>query len=195
VIARASDEKGGGWSMEELRYPSVVQVEIFTTDHHLLGKLTTRGRRFSTWLNLEDAPTITLDNAAVRSLQNPDAPDLSVGYVMVNRESMLAVIPRETAAPVPTSELGMRPLEYVEKSRHEVVVSVTPFVLRGHVHVAMGADVRHALSTFGDPFMPVTEVRIVYTPNPQLLWEGEVVLFNRAKAQLYWPAPTAQREG
>ncbi|NIN67078.1 MAG: hypothetical protein GTO63_20760 [Anaerolineae bacterium] len=180
--------------MEDLRYPTVVEVEVFTTDHHLLGNLSTRGRRFSNWLNLEDAPTITLDNAAVRSLQNPDASDLSVGYVMVNRESMLVVIPRETPTPVPPSELDMRPWEYVEKSRHEVFVSVAPFVLRGHVHVAMGADVRHALSTFSDSFMPVTDVRIVYAPNPKLLWEGEVVLFNRAKAQLYWPAPTAQRE-
>lgn len=180
--------------MEERHYPSVVEVEVFTTDHHLLGSLSTLGRRFSTWLNLEDAPTLTLDSVTVRSLQNPEIPELSVSYVLVNRENILAVIPREVPTVVPASELEVRPLEYVEKSRHEVVVSLTPFVLKGCVHVAKAADVRHALTTFSDSFMPVTEVRVVYTPNPALLWEGDVALFNRAKAELYWPAPETQKE-
>jgi hypothetical protein len=180
--------------MEERAFQSVVEVEVLTIDHYLHGEVTTAGRRFSTWLNLEDAPAITLDNATVRSLHNPDIAELSVGFVLVNRQSMLAIIPREAPTARPASDREQRPLEYVEKSPHEVVVSLAPFVLRGHVHVARAAAVRRALLTFSDSFMPVTEARLVYTPNPKLHWEGEVVLFNRAKAQLYWPAPTAQKE-
>ena len=46
-----------------------------------------------------------------------------------------------------------------------------------------------ALISFSGDFMPITEARIVYTPNPSLLWQGDVILINRARAELYWPAP------
>jgi len=175
--------------MEEMGRQSTMKLEMLTVDHHLVGYVTTGARRFSTWLNLDDLPTITMDNVTLRSLWNPESAVVSLAFVVVNREAILAAIPREA----PTVPLGKdperRPLEHVKKIRHEVVVSLAPFALRGYMHLAKEADLRRALSTFTDSFMPVTEARVVYTPNPQLLWEGDVVLINRSKAQLYWPAP------
>jgi len=172
-----------------MEHQSTVKVEILTVDHHLVGYVTTGARRFSTWLNLDNLPTITMDNVTLRSLWNPESAVVSLAFVVVNREAILAAIPREPPMVPLGKDPERRPLEHVKKVRHEVVVSLAPFALRGYMHLAKEADLRRTLLTFSDSFLPVTEARVVYTPNPQLMWEGDVVLINRSKAQLYWPAP------
>lgn len=178
--------------MEEQDQESAVHVEILTVDHHLLGYVTTGGRRFSTWLNLSDQRTMGMDNVTLKSLLEVGTPEVSLGFALVNRESIRAVILREAPAGSLTTERDQKPLEYVEKTRHGVVVGLSPYAVRGYVHVAKLADLRRALTTFPDTFMPITEARIVYTPNPKMLWQGEVALINRDRAQLYWPAPDAR---
>jgi hypothetical protein len=86
-----------------------------------------------------------------------------------------------------------RPLEYVEKEKHGVMISVPPFAVKGEMHLAKRADFQRALISFPGAFLPITEARIVYTPNPELLWPGKVILVNRDKAQLFWPAPEERR--
>lgn len=174
--------------MQEMHSQSMTKVDILTVGHHLSGYVTTGDRRFSTWLNLRDQPTITLENVDLRSLHDLEGTEVSLGFVLVNRDSVVAAIPRESGVLSMPKEREQRPLEYVEKTKHEVVVSLAPFALRGHVHLARDADLRRSLTRYPDSFMPITEARIVYTPNPKLLWEGEVVLINRDRAQLYWPA-------
>lgn len=179
--------------MEQRDRHSVTKVEVLTVDHHLLGYVATAGRRFSTWLNIGDAPTLTLDKVALRSLHDVGKSDVPLEYVLVNRDAIVAVIPRE--APIVTMGVDedQRPLEYVEKERYSVVISVPPFAVRGEMHLAKSADLQRALISFPGAFMPITEARIVYTPNPELLWQGSVILINRDKAQLFWPAPEQRR--
>jgi hypothetical protein len=179
--------------VQEKASRSVTKIEVLTMHHHLVGYVLTGGRRFSTWLNMGDTPTLTLENAALKSLHDVQRSDVNLEYVLVNRDAMLAVIPREA----PVLSLGrdqeQKPLEYVEKERHEVVVSLAGFALRGYMHLAKSADLQRALVSFSGDFMPVTEARIVYTPNPGLLWQGDTILINRDKAELYWPAPKERK--
>jgi len=175
--------------MEEMGRQSTMKLEMLTVDHHLVGYVTTGARRFSTWLNLVSEPTFTLDNAIVRSLEELDAAEIPLEFVLVERRAVVAAIPREPPVTGEATERGGKPLEYVEKMRREIVVTLPPFALRGHIHLAKGADLRRVLATSRDAFMPFSEARLVYTVNPRLLWEGEVILVNRSKAQLYWPSP------
>jgi hypothetical protein len=175
--------------VEERDRDSVTKVEVLTVDHHLLGYVATTGRRFSTWLNMGDSPTLTLDKVALRSLHDVGKSDVPLEYVLVNRDAIMAVIPREAPVAALGRDQDQRPLEYVEKEPHAVVISLPPFAIRGEMHLARSADLQRALISFPGDFMPITEARIVYTPNPELLWQGSVILVNRDKAQLYWPAP------
>ncbi len=175
--------------MEHMEHQSTMKLEILTVDHHLVGYVSTGGTRFSTWLNLGGLPTITMENVSLRSLWDLESAEVSLGFVLVNRDAILAAIPREAPMVPLGKDPERRPLEHVKKVRHEVVVSLAPFALRGYMHLAKEADLRRTLLTFSDSFLPVTEARVVYTPNPKMLWEGDVVLINRGKAQLYWPAP------
>jgi hypothetical protein len=167
---------------------SVTKVEVLTVDHHLVGYVATGGRRFSTWLNLGDAPTITLDRASLRSLHDPRMSGVPLEYVLVNRDAIMAVIPRESPVGALGRDREHRPLEYVEKERHAVMISLPPFAVRGGMHLAKGADLKRALLSFAGTFMPITVARIVYTPHADLVWQGSVILINRDKAQLFWPA-------
>ena len=180
--------------MEEMDRHSATELEIFTVEYHLVGHVKTGGRRFSNWLNLGDAQTFTVEDVALRSLHYLERAAVDLGYVLVNRDAILAVIPRELPAETMADQVTSKPLEYVEKEQHEVVVSVPPFALRGQMHLAKTADLQRALITFPGTFVPLTRARIVYTAMAAALWDGEVILFNRDRAQLYWPSP-ADRNG
>lgn len=179
--------------MEERERESVTKMEVVTADHHLVGYVWTGGRRFSTWLNLGDVSTITLKNAALRSLHDLEKPEVPLEYVLVNRDALLAVIPRDPPVVSQNGAQPQRPLEHVDKEPYGVVVSIPPLAVRGQMHVARSADLQRALISYPGTFMPITEARIVYTPNPVALWQGQVILINRDKAQLYWPAPEDRR--
>jgi hypothetical protein len=166
----------------------VTKVEILTVEYHLVGYVRTGGRRFSTWLNLGDVQTPKLENVALKSLHEPDRPEVFLRYVVVNRGAILAVIPREAPAVGLADGRAQKPLEYVVKERHELVVSVPPFAARGQVHIARSADLQRALASLTGAFMPLTEARIVYLPDPNQLWHGSVILVSRDNAQLYWPS-------
>jgi hypothetical protein len=175
--------------VEEIDRSSATEVEVFTVEYHLVGHVKTGGRRFSNWLNLGDAQTFTVEDVALRSLHDLDRAAVKLGYVLVNRDAILAIIPRDLPAATMGDQIATKPLEYVEKEQHEVVVSVPPFALRGQMHLAKTADLQRALITFSGTFIPLTKARIVYTARAAALWDGEVILFNRDRAQLYWPSP------
>lgn len=175
--------------MEKRDQQPLTRVEVLTVDYHLVGYVATGGRRFSNWLNLGDAPTIALDNVTLRSLHGARMSDVPLEYVLVNRDAIMAAIPREEPAAALEGEPDQKPLEYVDKERHAVVISLPPFAIGGGMHVARGADLQRALTTYSGSFMPITVARIVYTANPELVWKGSVILANRDKAQLFWPAP------
>jgi len=81
--------------MEQMEHQSTVKVEILTVVHHLVGYVTTGARRFSTWLNLDNLPTIRMDTVTIRPLWNPERAVVSLGFDVVNSEAILAAIPRE----------------------------------------------------------------------------------------------------
>jgi hypothetical protein len=178
--------------VEERDRDSVIKVEMVTVEHHLVGYVRTGGRRFSSWLNLGDAPAMKVENIALKSLHDLRRPEVYIRYAVVNREAILAVIPREVPIVSLDEERQPRSLEYVEKEQHEIVVSVPPFAVRGRLHIAKTADLQRAVTSFAGTFMALTEARIVYTPNPKAIWQGNVILVNRDKAQLYWPSPESE---
>jgi hypothetical protein len=183
--------------VEEIERHPPTKVEIFTEEHHLEGFVATGDRRFSTWLNLEDLSAIAVRDAALGSPSDLNKPDVPLEYVLVNRDAVLAVIPRDTPVASADGVQPRRALEHVDKERHGVVVSIPPFAVRGQMHMARGADLRRAVGSFPGTFIPVTDARIVHTLNPTALWQGEVVLINTSRAQLYWPSPDdsgSQRE-
>ena len=178
--------------MEERERDSVTKVEMVTAEHHLVGYVRTGGRRFSSWLNLGDSPALRVENLALQSLRELGRPEVYVPYAVVNREAVLAVIPREIPAASLGDERPPRPMEYVVKEQHEIVVSLPPFAVRGQLHITKSADLQRAVTSFAGTFMPLTEARIVYIPHPETVWQGSVVLVNRDKAQLYWPSPESE---
>lgn len=175
--------------MAENDHMLMTRIEVLTGEHHLVGDVRTAGRRFSTWLNLDETRTLTMHDAALRSLSEAQRSYTDLGYVLVNRDAIVAVILREESGGA-LAEPPRKPLEYVDKERHEVVVSAPPYGIKGYLHVARSADLHRALGTLPGHFVPLTKARLIYTPHSEFSWEGEVVLVNRARAHLFWPAST-----
>jgi hypothetical protein len=172
----------------------LTKIEVLTADYHLEGTVATKGRRFSTWLNLEEASTFDIGGAALKSLAEAQTPEVRLGETLINRAAIVAVIPQDEPSGPATGQEEHKPLEYVDKEQHQFVMSAPPFALKGYLHVARGADLSRALISFPGSFIPVTQTRIIYTPRPELAWEGDVVLVNGDKVQLLWPAG-GQQEG
>ena len=68
-----------------------------------------------------------------------------------------------------------------------MLISLPPFAITGYLHLAKQADIRTALRHLTKTFIPISETRAAYIPNPSIKWASEVIIVNRKRAQIFWP--------
>lgn len=165
----------------------VIQVEFLTDTHRIIGSLLTGELRLTDLLNFGalDDP-IVLEEVSTTPIENPSAEPLVRDFAQINRDAIALGVPHEPPT-TPQDRQRIRPFEYIEKAKYEVLVSVPPFAVNGYLHLAKQADVRTALATLKQTFVPLTGARAVYTPQPEIRWSSEVIIINRRRAQIFWP--------
>jgi hypothetical protein len=165
----------------------VIQVEFLTDTHRIMGNLLTGELRLTDVLNsgsLDDP--LVLEGVSTTPIDDPGAVPLVRDFAQINRNAIALGVPREPST-TPEERQRLRPFEYIPKDRYEVLVSVPPFAVNGHLHLARQADVRSALSNLNQIFVPLTRARAIYTPQPKVRWSSEVIIINRRRAQIFWP--------
>ena len=163
-----------------------LEVEFLTDTHRIIGYLPIGEGRLSDILNLGREDWLILDNVRTTPVDDLEAAPIVREFARINKETIAFGIPHE---PPSTREerQKIRPLEYVEKSRHQVLISLPPFTITGYLHLAKEADIRIALESLTRTFIPISEAQAAYIPNPSIKWTGEVIIVNRKRAQIFWP--------
>lgn len=171
----------------EARVGRVIQVELLTDTHRIIGNLLTGEMRLTDLLNFgsPDDP-IVLEEVSTTPIENPSAEALVRDFAHINRDAIALALPHEPPT-TPEERLRVRPFEYIVKVQYEVLASVPPFAVNGNLHLAKQADVRTALASLKQTFVPLTGSRAVYTPQPEIRWSNEVIIINRRRAQIFWP--------
>lgn len=163
-----------------------VKVELVTDTHRIMGYYPTNERRLSDILNLDSTDSIVLDDVCAVPVDNPDGAPIGMDFAHIIKDRISFGIPHE---PPSTAEERQRtqPFQYVDKDRHQVLVSLPPFSVTGYLHLVKHADIRSALQALAAGFVPITRARAIYMPDTRIGWAAEVIIINRKRAQIFWP--------
>lgn len=163
-----------------------VRVEFLTDTHRIIGNLPTGERRLSDILNLDPEDSVVLDDVSTTPVDDPEAAPIVREFAQINKETIAFAIPHEPPT-TPEERQKIRPFEYVEKNRHQVLISLPPFAITGYLHLVKEADIRTALRNLTRTFIPISDARATYIPKLGINWASEVIIVNRKRAQIFWP--------
>lgn len=158
----------------------VVEVELLTATHRIVGKLEVGVRRLSDVLNARSEVSLCLQEARISTLTDTEAP-MRIDSVHVFKEGILLALPYGGERP------GVDILEYRAKSRHRVQLSLPPFIVLGDLHLAPQVNLRKALAEGTPFFLPLSGAQIVYMPQPNFTWTRPVAILNRTHASFFRP--------
>jgi hypothetical protein len=160
-----------------------VEVEVYTGTHYVTGWLSTTEGRLSDTLNYELPHVLGLTDVSRRPLEQPLASAEREGGMHLNTVAIAFAVPR---SPEPDLEERMRTrmFEYVEKERHRAVVSLPPFQFEGDLHLPKSNDVERSLWSLTPAFIPLSDAKITLSDHPDVVWQREIVILNRRKAQI-----------
>ncbi len=118
------------------------------------------------------------------SVGDPGAAPAVCELARINKETIAFGMPHEPLS-TPEERQKIRPFEYVEKNRHQVLISLSPFSITGYLHLVKEADIRIALQSLTRTFIPLSEAQATYAPSIE--WASEVIIVNRKRAQIFCP--------
>jgi len=155
-----------------------VEVEVYTADYRVRGRMQTRFQRAAEIMNLVAAPHVILDQATVTAYgEGQDA--FEADQLAINFDAILLAVVAGTEA-APASAEGM----VIPKRRVPAEIIVPPFFVRGTIHITQGSRPIDSLLNASERFLAVTDASISCASSPSLNREAAVVAVNRNGAQL-----------
>ncbi len=141
------------------------KVICFTTDYSFKGAIITGRRRLSDLLNDRSMGYVELNDVEVCAVQFPDSSIRDTTAVSLHKKSlMLVAILSEEGQPAEQQLYGS-----VGKQRHDVVLYVQGYEVRGAMHLP-GKQVTHReLVADAERFLPLVDAEAVASSNP-LSW-------------------------
>ncbi|TAL10914.1 MAG: hypothetical protein EPO00_04090, partial [Chloroflexota bacterium] len=127
---------------------TTVDLTLYTDTYVIRGSITTRHRRLSDLLNLNDDEFLVLSDATMDPLSARGS-SYSAPYAQVNLAAVLFAVASEAIAAQP--ELR------TPKVAEATLVSIPPFSVTGRIHLLPEREIRDALQELHGRFLPVTE--------------------------------------
>jgi hypothetical protein len=161
-------------------------IEVYTDTHCITGCLSTEEGRLSDTLNYEVPHILVLADVSSRSLERPEESPTPGGFMHLDTMAIAFAFP---CTPEPSLEERQqtRMFDYVEKERHRAVAKVPPFQFEGYLHLPKGNDVQRSLWELTPAFVPLSDARISLRHHPEIVWQREIVILNRRRAQIMLP--------
>jgi hypothetical protein len=162
-----------------------VKVELITNTHRILGQVRTEQRRLSDILNLERGDSIVVQDAVTTTVDDPRGTPVRRDLAHVVKGQIAFGVPHEPQS-TPQERQKFHSFDFVEKERHQVVISLPPFAISGWLHLLKDANIWMPLSDLVETFLPITEARAVHTARSDLSWTAETIIVNRKRAHVFW---------
>ena len=133
-------------------------------------------------LNTTEAPMLTVRDAAVESLADPNEQPRRCQVLQVRRQSVLLALPVTAAAPPGGG------LEAVEKRPTAATILLPGIEVTGQIHLPPGADPGSVPLLDRSDFLPVTDAVVTQSAFTIVRWEQPLVVVNLDRALVYAPA-------
>ena len=160
-----------------------VLVELLLETHRVTGIVDQTGaqRRLVDLLNIAGGPVLTVRDASVESLADPNEQPRRCQVLRVRRQSVLLAVPVTTAA-FPCGRL-----EAVEKLPTAATILLPGIEVTGQIHLPPGADPGSVPLLGRRDFLPVTDAVVTQSAFTIVRWEQPLVVVNLDRAVLYAP--------
>ena len=158
-------------------------VELLLETHRVTGTVDQTGvqRRLVDLVNTSEAPMLTVLDATVESLADPNEQPRRCQVLQVKRQSVLVAVPVTVAAPRGGA------LETVEKRPTAATILLPGIEVTGQIHLAPGADPGAVPLLGRRDFIPVTDAVVTQSVQTIVRWEQPLVVVNLDRAVLYAP--------
>ncbi len=155
-----------------------VDLTLYTDTYVIRGAITTRHRRLSDLLNLNDDEFLVLSDATMEPLSRR-GPSYSAPYAQVNLAAALFAVAAEAIAAQP--ELR------TPKVAEATLISIPPFSVTGRIHLLPEREIRAALQELHGRFLPVTEATFWSESLDFAPTTAPMLAVNHARAQILSP--------
>jgi hypothetical protein len=161
-----------------------VLVELLLETHRVTGIVDQTGaqRRLVDLLNTADGPVLTVRDASVESVADPNEQPRRCPVLQVRRQSILVAVPVRGLTP------SGRGLEAVEKRPTAATILLPGIEVTGQIHLPPGADPGSVPLLGRRDFLPVTDAVVTQSAFTIVRWEQPLVVVNLDRAVIYAPA-------
>lgn len=157
---------------------TTIDLTLYTDTYVIRGAITTRHRRLSDLLNLNDDEFLVLSDATMEPLSRRGS-NYSAPYAQVNLGAVLFAVATEVIAAQP--ELR------TPKVAEATLISIPPFSVTGHIHLLPEREIRVALQELHGRFLPVTEATFWSESLDVAPTTAPMLAVNHALAQILSP--------
>lgn len=152
-------------------WPVLAELEVYTSDRHLLGWIAPEGERTSDWINRSNELELLGALEIGLADQRPELQEPAAGA------ARLRIATSEIVFAVPPSLPQGRHLRLHRRVLH-VRFQMEGYGLSGKIHVRPGAEVGEYLMRSSRIFVPITDAELVHPREPQFQRIVPVVIMN-----------------
>ena len=153
-----------------------VPADFLSHNYRISGEVNVRGRLLADSLNDVTTDFIQIENVYVSPIQRPA--DIKASYTAgsLRKDNIsMVVLAREEDGRSKTSAYG----SYVGHVLRPVFLTVPGFEVRGLLEVGAKMEIRTYMATYAERFIPVTEGTATVSLNPDLRFQGGMILVNK----------------
>ena len=166
-----------------------VRVEFYTRSYHVSGDVEVNRWRLADVLNDRSTPFVLMENVVREPLPGftqVGGNDLAraAQFLQILKSAILFGIPHEASGYENARNAYLSSL-YSERALVAASAIVTPFEVRGTMHLRRPYRVRQALEELPAEFIPMTHVEAIYLPDPRMHIIAELAVANRAMAEIF----------
>jgi hypothetical protein len=167
------------------------QVVCFTSNYSFRGAISTGKRRLSDTLNDRISDYVELVDVQVYNVHRPDTRVHAAPEIFLRKTSLALVA---ILAEVGTEAAKGRFYGFVSKARHEAVIFLPNYEVRGLLHLSGKYEVHGPLAVEGESFIAVTNAQATATLNPRLRLKADTILVRQNLIEGFYISPKEQEK-
>jgi len=164
----------------EIQLPAhQLHMELFTAFYRVQGVVKTGAYRTNGVLNAADSHLL-LDNVVTSNLLRPQDASVSSRYSRIAKDAVVLAVPNDE----PETERLLRAAKVYSRGellQQRVLIALGNFEVSGNLHLSPTHELENLLIDRPELFIGVTDVSIMFLPNPTLKFTADTVLINKER--------------
>lgn len=163
---------------------SYARVVCFTDTLSFYGVILTGKRRLRELLNDRTTEYVELGDVEVYKVHDPDVLFHRTQELFLRKSSLVLVVIQIEVSQTPASRL----FSYVAKQRHDAVLFLPTYEVRGTLHLTGKYQVHGPLAAEGEAFIPVTNAQATAVLNTRVKLQADTVLVRQDAINAFYVA-------